>query len=107
MIKALENLSNRITVNYEEKPCYHIVFSDSFTNLLEELEKFNIKNRKLCIVTESKVGPLYGEELLNLLKPHCRSILRDYRLFLFWYHWSLPGILFPVTMWSVFQYPYL
>ena len=46
MIKALENLSNRITVNYEEKPCYHIVFSDSFTNLLVELEKFNIKNRK-------------------------------------------------------------
>lgn len=26
MIKALENLSNRITVNYEEKPCYDIVF---------------------------------------------------------------------------------
>lgn len=25
MIKALENLSNRITVNYEEKPCYDIV----------------------------------------------------------------------------------
>ena len=47
MIKALENLSNRITVNYEEKPCYDIVFSDSFTNLLVELEKFNIKNRKL------------------------------------------------------------
>ena len=75
MIKALENLSNRITVNYEEKPCYDIVFSDSFTNLLVELEKFNIKNRKLCIVTESKVGPLYGEELSNLLKPHCKQII--------------------------------
>ena len=44
MIKALENLSNRITVNYEEKPCYDIVFSDSFTNLLVELQKFNIKS---------------------------------------------------------------
>ena len=47
MIKALENLSNRITVNYEEKPCYDIVFSDSFTNLLVELEKFNIKKQKI------------------------------------------------------------
>ena len=46
-----------------------------FTNLLVELEKFNIKNRKLCIVTESKVGPLYGEELSNLLKPHCKQII--------------------------------
>ena len=61
MIKALENLSNRITVNYEEKPCYDIVFSDSFTNLLVELEKFNIKNRKYASLQNQKLV-LYMEK---------------------------------------------
>ncbi|MFR4319364.1 MAG: hypothetical protein ACLT2Z_08405 [Eubacterium sp.] len=63
MIKASENLSDRITVNYEEKPCYDIVFSKDFSQITDELKKLNIENKKLCIVTESNVGPLYAEEL--------------------------------------------
>lgn len=56
MIKALENLSDRITVNYEGEPCYDIVFSKDFSEIGNELKKFNIENKKLCIVTESNVG---------------------------------------------------
>lgn len=75
MIKALENLSDRITVNYENKPCYDIVFSKDFNQLVDELIKFNISNKRLCIVTESNVGPLYAEELKNLIEPHCKKII--------------------------------
>lgn len=75
MIKALQNLSDRITVNYEEKPCYDIVFSKDFNNIVDELLKFNIESKRLCIVTETNVGPLYAETLMNLIKPHCKSII--------------------------------
>lgn len=44
MIKALENLSDRITVNYEGKPCYDIVFSKDFSQITDELKKLNIEN---------------------------------------------------------------
>lgn len=75
MIKALENLSDRITVNYEGKPCYDIVFSKDFELIVEELVKFNIANKRLCIVTESNVGPLYAEALKILIEPHCKKVI--------------------------------
>ena len=75
MIKALENLSDRITVNYEGEPCYDIVFSKNFSEIGNELKKFNIENKKLCIVTESNVGPLYAEQLKNALEPLCKKII--------------------------------
>ena len=75
MIKALENLSDRITVHYENQPCYDIVYSDSFENITAELEKNNIKNRKLCIVTESNVAPLYAEEFKRILEPCCKKVI--------------------------------
>ena len=75
MIKALENLSDRITVNYEGEPCYDIVFSKDFSEIGNELKKFNIENKKLCIVTESNVGPLYAEKLKNALEPLCKKII--------------------------------
>ena len=75
MIKALENLSDRITVNYENKPSYDIVYSKSFDGIIDELKKFNIENKRLCIVTESNVGPIYGEELKKILEPHCKKVI--------------------------------
>lgn len=75
MIKALENLSDRITVHYNNEPCYDIVYSKSFDGLIHELKKMNIQNKRLCIVTESNVGPIYAEELKNLLEPHCKKVV--------------------------------
>ena len=43
MIKALENLSDRITVNYEGEPCYDIVFSKDFSEIGNELKKLILK----------------------------------------------------------------
>lgn len=75
MIKALENFNNKITVNYENKPCYDIVLGSDFSDILPELKKLNIYNKRICIVTESNVGPIYAEELKSLIEPHCKSII--------------------------------
>ncbi len=75
MIKALENFNNRITVNYENKPCYDIVLSSSFDSITDELNKLNITNKRICIVTESNVGPLYAEKIKNIISPLCKKII--------------------------------
>ncbi len=65
-------MSQRLTVHYEKKPCYDIVYEASFDKLCEELEPFHISERKLCIVTDSVVSGLYGTEVKKLLEPVCR-----------------------------------
>ena len=74
-MKALENLSDRITVHYNNKPSYDIVYSESFDGIVDELKNMNIQNRRLCIVTESNVGPLYAQELKSILEPHCKKVI--------------------------------
>lgn len=62
-------MSQRITVHYEEKPIYDIVIEKDYKELVGELEKLNISERKLCIVTESTVGSFYAERVKELLLP--------------------------------------
>lgn len=64
-------MSERMTINYEKKPCYDIVFTDSFDQLKEELQKFEIEKKKICIVTDSHVEKLYAEEVQSLLQDAC------------------------------------
>ena len=66
-------MDNRLNVLYEKKPCYDIVFSTDFDGLLEELEAQNIKVRKVCVVTDSHVSSLYGEEIMGILEGHCKK----------------------------------
>ena len=75
MMKALENLTDRITVNYENKLCYDIVFSHSFDNICKELLQFNLDNKRVCIVTESNVGPLYAHQLKQVIEPLCKLVV--------------------------------
>ena len=68
-------MSERITINYEKKPCYYIVFSKSFDSLGDELEKLNIYERKICIITDSTVAKLYAEPIMQLLEGKCKKII--------------------------------
>jgi 3-dehydroquinate synthase len=54
---------SRLTVNQDNRPIYDIVFENSFEQLGEELKKLGSQERKLCIVTETKVASLYLEEV--------------------------------------------
>ena len=66
-------MAQRLTINYEKKPCYDIVFSQSFDGLAEELAELNLAERKLCIMTDSQVESLYAETVLNCVKEHCKK----------------------------------
>lgn len=68
-------MTQRLTINYEKKPCYDIVFSQSFDDLAWELKDMDmdIKDRRLCIVTDSIVESLYARTVLDLLKDECKK----------------------------------
>ncbi len=66
-------MAERLTINYEKKPCYDIVFSDSFDRLSEELEKLNVAERRICVITDSHVKGLYGDDLLKFLDGKCKK----------------------------------
>lgn len=64
----------RLVVHYENQPIYDIVFKNSYQNLIKELEFLNIKNKKLCIVTDSIVEKLYASEVTEILTAHSTSV---------------------------------
>lgn len=66
----------RISVMYHRKPGYDIVFTHSFDELPTELEAFECKGRKICIVTDSKVDEIYGDQLLGILGGCCKKVVK-------------------------------
>lgn len=66
-------MAQRMTINYEKKPCYDIVFSQSFEELGCELEDLGIKERRLCIVTDSSVEALYAQSVFEIIKDKCKK----------------------------------
>ncbi len=61
-------MNDRLTVHEGNVPVYDIVFENSFTSLIEELKKLNVAGKKICVVTETTVGPIYGEIILDMVK---------------------------------------
>ena len=61
-------MSKLITVNYNQKPCYNIVIEKDFSKLAENVTKFEISGRKLAVITDSNVGPLYADKVAQCLK---------------------------------------
>lgn len=69
-------MAERLPVLYNKKPCYDIVFSRSFEGLPEELKELGCADRRICIVTDSRVDELYGLEVLELLQPCCKKAVK-------------------------------
>lgn len=69
-------MAQRLPIMYQKKPCYDIVVSKSFEELAEELEAFEVAGKRLCIITDSNVDQLYGEELLELLSEKCGKAVK-------------------------------
>lgn len=66
-------MANRLTINYEKKPCYDIVFAADFEGLLEELRDFHIEERKIAVIADSNTASLYGEEVRKILEGNCKK----------------------------------
>ena len=69
-------MCNALTVHLNDEPIYDIFFANDFNSLPELLAGQGIADRRVCIVTESNVAPLYLDEIRNQLdgKEHGRSL---------------------------------
>ena len=66
---------NRLTVHMDGTPVYDIVMAEDFSSLPEEVKKLDIASRRLCIVTDSNVAPLYLNKVTDLLSPCCKTVI--------------------------------
>ncbi len=68
-------MAHRMTINYEKKPCYDIVFADDYELLLDELQAFDVENRRLAIIADSNTERLFGETVRKILDGHCKKVI--------------------------------
>ena len=69
-------MSERLPILYNKKPCYDIVFTQSFDELWDELKALGCDGKRLCIVTDSRVDGFYGNEILGILKDRCLKAVK-------------------------------
>ena len=72
----MNNMAQRLPVLYNKKPCYDIVFQQSFDGLWEELAELGAADKRLCIVTDSTVDGLYAAQILKFLEGKCRKAVK-------------------------------
>lgn len=64
-------MSRRIPVSYEGSPCYEIYLEQDFGRLLSCIQALGYApGRRVCIVSDTHVAPLYLEEVIDALRPH-------------------------------------
>ncbi|MDY5576437.1 MAG: 3-dehydroquinate synthase [Lachnospiraceae bacterium] len=67
-------MTERLTVHENQIPIYDIVIEENFERLEEEVKKLNVSEKRLCIVTETNVGPLYGDKIKELLEKCAKEV---------------------------------
>ncbi len=69
-------MSQRLSIKYDSKPSYDILISHTFKELADELSVLATTGKKICVVTDSNVSPLYGDEIELLLQDRCAATAR-------------------------------
>ena len=69
-----KEVSNCMKVHYDGNPIYDIIFHDDFSLLAKSMENLQLKNRKICIVTDSHVAPHYLTTVQGILKDLSRHV---------------------------------
>lgn len=54
--------------------CYSIVLKGDFSDLAAQVRSLGVENRKICIVTDSQVEPLYAREVCEELSKVCAHV---------------------------------
>ena len=55
-----------LEIKKNDKKIYDICIDDSYDHFIEKIEEIGMNGRKVCIVTDSHVAPLYLKEVANL-----------------------------------------
>ncbi|MDO5402860.1 MAG: 3-dehydroquinate synthase [Eubacteriales bacterium] len=61
-------MSKSITIHMDKKPIYDIKIERDFNMLSESFLKLGVKGHKICIVTDSNVGPIYANAVKKELE---------------------------------------
>ena len=67
-------MTDRLTICRNGDPIYDICMKTSFDGLKTETEAFDLRDHKICIVTDSNVAALYLEEVKAVLSQCCSKI---------------------------------
>ena len=71
----MEEMKNTILpVQRDGAFCYSIVLERSFEELSGQLKALDTDGRRICIVTDSQVGPLYGELVREAISKVCKKV---------------------------------
>ena len=68
-------MNNNLTVHQNGESIYDIFFANDFNSLPGLLAGQGIADKRVCIVTESNVAPLYLETIENQLRGKCKEII--------------------------------
>ena len=60
-------MEDRLTVNFQGKPCYDIVFTTDFSSLAKEITSLGFEKRRIAIITDTNVSKIFAQEVKNKL----------------------------------------
>ena len=67
-------MSDRMTVHRDGKPIYDIIMEENYDRLGQEVAALSVRDRRLCVVTDSTVAELYSDTVIRQLEPVCREV---------------------------------
>lgn len=69
------DMASRMTINYNKKPCYDIVYTKDFTLLADELEALDTSERKIAVIADSNTQKLFGIQVMEELAKCCKKVI--------------------------------
>lgn len=64
-----------ITIHYDKKPLYNISIEHDFNKLSAVFEGLGSKERRLCIVTDSSVGAIYLDTVMDIARGCAKDVI--------------------------------
>ena len=69
------DMASRMTINYNKKPCYDIVYTKDFALLADELEALDTSERKIAVIADSNTQKLFGTQVMEELAKCCKKVI--------------------------------
>lgn len=69
------DMASRMTINYNKKPCYDIVYTKDFDLLADELEALDTSERKIAVIADSNTQKLFGTQVMEELAKCCKKVI--------------------------------
>ena len=67
---------SRLTVKCGPKSSYDIVYKKSFEALSGEVSSLYPEKPRMCVITDTNVDPLYGDEVVKKLEPVSSGVMK-------------------------------